>query len=107
MPFEITHFSLWLWGIVTVGIVVVIYGGFHLLGYLLFKLRPFRSAGYKRTRTRWFANFRPVFRSKCPYCKSKLSPLDDIVSCKLCHTGHHLSCWRETHKCSVFGCNGI
>jgi hypothetical protein len=40
----------------------------------------------------------------CPYCRSALTR--NIVTCKICRTAHHDSCWNRHGRCSVFGCEG-
>lgn len=42
----------------------------------------------------------------CPYCKSKITEIDDIVICSSCEMPHHKQCWIENQGCTTFGCNG-
>lgn len=41
----------------------------------------------------------------CPYCREALSK-NKIVRCSVCGTGHHLACWKDHGKCSVYNCTG-
>jgi len=40
----------------------------------------------------------------CPYCRSKISDSEPLVSCRECRTQYHSECWEEIGHCSVFGC---
>jgi heme/copper-type cytochrome/quinol oxidase subunit 2 len=40
----------------------------------------------------------------CPYCRSALTR--NVVTCGICRTAHHHSCWSRHGRCSVFGCEG-
>ncbi|MBI3723970.1 hypothetical protein HY251_08470 [bacterium] len=43
---------------------------------------------------------------RCPYCHADIETRPDGVRCAKCGSAHHLSCWEEHKKCSVFGCEG-
>lgn len=41
----------------------------------------------------------------CPYCREDLdAEKEQIVTCKICHTVHHLSCLNENKQCTTWGC---
>jgi len=40
----------------------------------------------------------------CPYCRNPILEEEKAVSCRECRTIHHMECWNETDRCSVFGC---
>ena len=48
---------------------------------------------------------KPV-RGQCPYCRQKIDVESEIVLCIICKTAHHEECWKETGRCSIFGCSG-
>ncbi|MCA8921637.1 MAG: hypothetical protein KDD82_07480 [Planctomycetes bacterium] len=48
---------------------------------------------------------------RCPYCLADLADADGeeldrepVVSCKSCLTRHHLACWEEHGRCTIFAC---
>lgn len=46
---------------------------------------------------------------RCPYCLADLAEVGDdpaevVVSCKACLTRHHLACWEEHGRCTIFAC---
>ena len=42
----------------------------------------------------------------CPYCKSPMTDLNDIVVCSRCDMPHHKGCWIDNQGCTTFGCDG-
>src|SRR5262245_29915260 len=42
----------------------------------------------------------------CPFCRENLHNTTSIAACSVCHTVHHISCWKENGSCSVYGCRG-
>jgi Prokaryotic RING finger family 1 len=45
-------------------------------------------------------------RAECPYCRNSLLQTIEVAECSICKTAHHIGCWLENGRCSVFGCNG-
>lgn len=45
-------------------------------------------------------------RMVCPYCKSKIVFISEIISCSECRAYYHAECWSASGRCSVFGCTG-
>lgn len=43
--------------------------------------------------------------ANCPYCKGPLAG-EEIRRCGECRTAHHVVCWQQNGRCSVFGCTG-
>jgi hypothetical protein len=41
---------------------------------------------------------------RCPFCHGGIDDLAEGVRCAKCQAPHHLACWTEYGKCSVFGC---
>lgn len=41
----------------------------------------------------------------CPYCKNELGE-ERPTECPDCRTRHHIHCWEQFGRCSVFGCSG-
>lgn len=41
----------------------------------------------------------------CPYCR-EASSKNKVARCSVCGTGHHLECWKDHGKCSVYNCTG-
>ena len=42
----------------------------------------------------------------CPYCKTRINDIEDVVVCSKCNMLHHKSCWIENKGCTTFGCTG-
>src|SRR5215831_16742479 len=42
----------------------------------------------------------------CPFCRESLQNTTSVKACSVCHTRHHVSCWTENGRCSVYGCPG-
>lgn len=40
--------------------------------------------------------------SACPVCGEQV--FSNIVTCRDCHTPHHLDCWEYSEQCTTFGC---
>lgn len=48
---------------------------------------------------------RPDTAGICGYCKGAL-PDGPVAVCRSCRTPHHLVCWKEFGRCTLYGCNG-
>ncbi|MEZ6185424.1 MAG: RING finger protein [Planctomycetota bacterium] len=49
---------------------------------------------------------------RCPYCLADLAVADEppdepVVACKRCATPHHLACWEEHGRCTIFACGEL
>lgn len=42
--------------------------------------------------------------TNCPYCRGTTRSNGDLAVCALCETRHHVPCYEEYGKCSVYGC---
>lgn len=42
----------------------------------------------------------------CPFCKESLSISAQVKQCEECLAPHHVECWKEYGRCTVFGCTG-
>jgi len=42
----------------------------------------------------------------CPFCKESLSNSVQVKQCEACLAPHHVECWKEYGRCTVFGCTG-
>ena len=43
---------------------------------------------------------------KCPYCRDRFATERFVSKCSKCRTLHHVTCWADYKKCSVYGCAG-
>lgn len=48
----------------------------------------------------------PRSTGACPFCKQPVGDDDRTATCIVCGTVHHVECWNETARCSIFGCSG-
>lgn len=42
----------------------------------------------------------------CPYCRFPIKPTSETVICSGCGQPHHRECWKESGKCTSYGCMG-